>query len=319
MPIPRLRVPRTTRWLVGLGVLGCALCCALPGLATLGLGAGAVAAVWSAMPSTRGTSDAHGAAEPQAARSTRSVATPQGIVDLIAASVDPPSNEISWIGLRFRLGDGWHIYWRNPGDSGGPPTVAWDVPKHVALGELQWPAPRRILLSRLVNYGYTGTVVLPVSLHTRDGHASREPTVITANARWLVCRDVCVPGRATLRLQWPLATEERASVTEWRTEIESAIASVPQPAPAAWQSEAESQSRSFILRLHLDPPAGAATFFPLDPSQIDDAALQQVQTTGGDLRIVLRKSPQLVQEPVVLRGVLALPDRPAVSIAAPVR
>jgi thiol:disulfide interchange protein DsbD len=299
-------------------VIGCALCCALPGLATFGLGAGAVAALWSVAPSTPGTPDAHGGAQDaRSAKSPRSVATPQGIVDLIAASVGP-SPQISWVGLRFRLADGWHIYWRNPGDSGGPPTVTWDAPRDVALGELRWPTPRRILLSHLVNYGYTGTVVLPMRLRTHAG-SPRTPIAITANVGWLVCRDVCVPGKATLRLEWPPSVEERASVTEWRTLIEAAIASVPRPAPGAWQAEVESEPRRFVLRVRPDPPADAATFFPLDPAQIDDAAPQQVQSTGGALRIVLRKSPQLVQQPAVLRGVLALPDRPAVSIAAPVR
>ncbi len=38
----------------------------------------------------------------------------------------------------------WHVYWRNPGDSGLPPEVAWTLPAGFSAGPLQWPAPSRI-------------------------------------------------------------------------------------------------------------------------------------------------------------------------------
>ncbi len=283
-------------------------------MVTLGVGASIAAALWSVAPS------AGPSPEPSPSASPRSVVTPQGVVDLIAASSEPPApRRERWLGIRFRLHEGWHIYWRNPGDSGGPPSVSWDAPPGVTLDEFEWPAPRRISLSHLVNYGYTGDVVLPVRVRVDATARLRAPITLTAHVRWLVCRDVCVPGNATLRLHWPLATDERASVGEWHRRIEAAVAAVPEVAPASWRPTVDVDRDGFLLHVHPDPPADRATFFPLDPAQIDDAAPQQVESLAGELRIRLHKSAQLLHEPDVLRGVLVLPGRPAVTVAASAR
>jgi thiol:disulfide interchange protein DsbD len=43
--------------------------------------------------------------------------------------------------VRFKLADKWHIYWRNPGDSGLPPSVTWASSPQVTAGEFKFPAP----------------------------------------------------------------------------------------------------------------------------------------------------------------------------------
>src|SRR5690242_17206704 len=69
------------------------------------------------------------------------------------------------VGLRFELDPHWHIYWRNPGDSGGPPTIDWKLPEGFQAGEFQWPAPTRMAVGgTLVNYGYEADVLLPLTL-----------------------------------------------------------------------------------------------------------------------------------------------------------
>jgi len=42
-----------------------------------------------------------------------------------------------WIGIRFDLQDGWHTYWTNPGDSGEPPRIEWQLPT-ARLLEFRW-------------------------------------------------------------------------------------------------------------------------------------------------------------------------------------
>ena len=59
--------------------------------------------------------------------------------------------------------DGWHIYWKNPGDSGLPPEVKWEqLPEGVEAGDFKWPAPHAIPLATLMNYGYEHQVVFPM-------------------------------------------------------------------------------------------------------------------------------------------------------------
>ena len=207
--------------------------------------------------------------------------TPQATVELISASAALPTagGEI-WAGLRFTLEPGWHVSWRNPGDSGGPPTVKWQGPAGLTPGEFEWPVPERITLGSLVNYGYEGDIVLPVRLRATAA-AAKTPQTLGADVRWLVCKDVCVPGKARLALTWPASTSE---ATQWKGQIDRALAAVPKSAPAAWKATAVSERDTFVVTLRLDRPAPAtAVFFPIDESQINESAAQAVSASGRDL------------------------------------
>ncbi len=77
---------------------------------------------------------------------------------MLSASASLEAGADTWIGVRFLLEPGWHLYWRNPGDSGTPPMLLWTAPAGVTVGDVEWPAPERIPLGSLVNYGYHGDV-----------------------------------------------------------------------------------------------------------------------------------------------------------------
>lgn len=232
-------------------------------------------------------------------------------VTLIAARPDAAG---VWAGLRFELQPGWHIYWRNPGDSGGPPTVEWRLPVGVSAGPLLWPAPERIPVGPLVNYGYHAEVTLPLFLEFARGAAARS-SLVEAEVRWLICKDVCLNERASLGLALNGGlVSDATSASSW---IDRARAQVPKKAPAAWRSEVTRRGNQFELVVTTDRRIAAATFFPLDESQIDDAAVQRVQVTGHIVRMTLKSSDQLTTTPAVLRGVVAL-DGAAFEIAAAV-
>ena len=69
-----------------------------------------------------------------------------------------------WIGLQLRHPPKWHTYWKNPGDSGLPTTFQWTLPAGVDAGDMAWPVPKRLPVADMINYGYDGTVLLPVPL-----------------------------------------------------------------------------------------------------------------------------------------------------------
>src|SRR5512141_2261573 len=103
-------------------------------------------------------------------------------------------------GLRLKMDNEWHTYWRNPGDTGLPTTIAWSLPPGFAAGDIEWPAPKRIDVSTFANYGYENEVVLPVTIQTPATLAVGTPVTIKAKAEWLVCREQCIPGEANLDL-----------------------------------------------------------------------------------------------------------------------
>lgn len=228
-----------------------------------------------------------------------------------------PPRERNGRGLRFRLNDGWHIYWTNPGDSGGPPTVTWTLPHGVTAGPFIWPAPSRLPLGPLMNYGYEGDAVLPVRL-TVDSAVRQRPLSIRADVRWLVCREVCVSGKGTVALTLPLPAADRTAATEWSERIAAARAAVPKSAPSTWQFSAVSEKEHFVLTITRPERAESAYFFPLVESQVDDSATQAVTANDRTIRLRLRKSEQLTKDPSALRGVLTLASGLSVEIVAPI-
>ena len=249
----------------------------------------------------------------------REVIASHATVDLIADGTDPVAPLT--VGLRFRLEPGWHIYWRNPGDSGGPPTVRWTVkPAGWVPGEFAWPAPQRFSTGPLVNYGYSGTVVLPVpvALAGTRGAAAGTSRELVGEVRWIACQEICVPGAATLRLAFPLATGERAAVGDWQAAIAAARERVPAPAPGGWRATARIAGEDVVLSIRTDGKAEKGTFFPVDQGVLNESAPQKVDVAGWEMRVTQRKSDLLTAPPRTLRGVVVLPSGAAYEILAPV-
>jgi DsbC/DsbD-like thiol-disulfide interchange protein len=240
-------------------------------------------------------------------QSPRLVQAPQGTIELIVSSARVLASGDIDAALRFRLQDGWHIYWRNPGDSGGPPTLRWSLPAGVTAGEIAWPTPKRIPAGPLVNYGYDGDVVLPVSLRVTLAARSR-PLAIGVDVRWLVCKDICVPVRSSLAMTLPLEGNVATSAADWARQIHHARSLVPVAAPAHWRANVTRAAGDFVLSVDTDGVVKSPMFFPLRESQIEDAAPHRAEIDGSRVRLRLARSAQLTAEPDVLHGVLTVGD-----------
>ncbi len=99
--------------------------------------------------------------------------------------------------LTFRLAEGWHLYWKNPGDSGLPPEVAWTLPPGWVAEPLRFPVPRALRQGEAVDFGYEGTVTFLATLRPPTGERSAD-LVFTAALDWLVCKESCVADRGVL-------------------------------------------------------------------------------------------------------------------------
>src|ERR1700757_2228491 len=67
------------------------------------------------------------------------VPIPHGTLELIAEKNWITAGHPFNVALRFELEKGWHVYWVNPGDSGEPPRVTWDLPAGIKAGAIEWP------------------------------------------------------------------------------------------------------------------------------------------------------------------------------------
>ena len=96
--------------------------------------------------------------------SSQSPAESHSKVEIIAQQSPTHPDRLSRVGLLFQLDKGWHIYWQNPGDSGEPPKVQWQLPPGLVAGAIQWPPPTRLGGGAVVDYGYEGQVLLIASI-----------------------------------------------------------------------------------------------------------------------------------------------------------
>ena len=142
---------------------------------------------------------------PALAAESEAVRSPRAVVTLAADVTAVASGEPFRIGLRLRLAPGWHTYWRNAGDAGAAPEIPLTLPDGGSAGEIAWPLPQRIPYGPLVNFGYTGEVLLALLVTPPPSLTAGETYTIEASATWLVCEELCIPEEGVFRLELPIA------------------------------------------------------------------------------------------------------------------
>jgi DsbC/DsbD-like thiol-disulfide interchange protein len=101
-------------------------------------------------------------------------------------------------GIEIRLDPGWKTYWRDPGDSGVPPTFDFSGSENVESVTVLWPAPKRFPDEAGGNsIGYVDRVILPLRVIAKD--PAKQPSVHLKLA-YAICGNMCVPAEASLEL-----------------------------------------------------------------------------------------------------------------------
>ncbi len=233
------------------------------------------------------------------------VSTPEVEAELIAENTALVPGE-NWVALRLRPTPEWHVYWRNPGDSGIPTKLKWTLPDGVTAGDIQWPYPHAESLGDLTNYGYSDeTLHLVPLMVSPDLHAGT--LELKATASWLACRDVCVPGKADLSLTLPRAAQAQTN-PDWVPNFAAARAQLPQTAHD-WPAQFAVSDGSVSLQIDAEPLRGAQhlTFFPYANDLVNHAAATRV-AHDGDTRVRLSQalSEYFVDPPTTVDGVLVV-------------
>ena len=243
---------------------------------------------------------------------------PHGTVELVAEDQSIAPGRTLYVGLHFQLEKGWHTYWANPGDSGEPLRAAWHLPAGMAAGETEWPAPKRFGSPTIADFGYDGETTLLVPIHARASLKPEETARVGADLGVLICREICVPGKAHVSLSLPIKSEPPQPDARSRDLFAGARGSLPRSAPSEWKVTVLERTESFILVASLGRAVNHAAFFPLVESQIDNAAAQKLEQAANGFRLTLRKSDQLLKPVKRLRGVLELSANESYVIDAPV-
>jgi len=212
------------------------------------------------------------------------------------------------IALEEKIAEGWHTYWKNPGDAGAPTEIAWTLPPGWTADAIQWPRPKRLPVGPLMDYGYERTPWLLTKL-TAPANASGS-AAIKAHVTWLVCKQICIPEETNLTINLPVgpASPDPAVAKDF------AAARALLPVASPWKI---TYALAGTLDLYAAAPSLAAAFsaaasnptsadfFPAHTGLIRNAAPQLVGYAKDGL--VLRLTPgAVVKSAGAVEGLLVL-------------
>lgn len=225
-------------------------------------------------------------------------------VALVAEQSQVQPGQTVWVGVHQKIDKDWHTYWSNPGDSGLAPTMTWTLPKGVTASRLVWPVPHKIHVKHLANYGYEGQVLLMSEIKVPSSFAGKT-LQLGGSFSWLVCKEECIPGKAKLALEIPVAqsakpSQEKALFQTFRNKL-------PQVNPKL-QFKAEEEGK--LLKLTFQVPESFAkqwqpvSFYPQTSSMLHNATKQSFTKLGTTWSVKVPKNDYYTGGVEKLKGLL---------------
>ncbi|OOG36782.1 protein-disulfide reductase [Polaromonas sp. A23] len=238
------------------------------------------------------------------------VTTERARAELLAHAPDgvEPGKAL-WVGLQLAHQPEWHTYWKNSGDSGLPTQLQWTLPPGVEAGEIAWPIPKKYPIGNLANYGYSGTVLLPVPLTVTPQF---KPSLlggdleIKLKAQWLICRQECVPEEGEFALKIPA----RSATALYADVFNASFQAQPRPLAGAGTVRIDGgMLRVSVPGLPAEAHGKVLGFFPETKEVIETAAPVTQSWDGKVWNAVVPLSLQRSQSPAVMPLVLTLGDK----------
>ena len=176
----------------------------------------------AALMAVAATLAAGGAAFAAEATAAAWTASTNSKVRLVAGTANDGGGRALLAGVQLRMDSGWKTYWRNPGDSGVPPSFDWTGSKNLKSAEVLYPAPHRFDDADGTAIGYGDEVLFPVRLTLeREG----EPIELKLAFSYGLCKDLCIPNEVSLSLALPADAGQGEALL-----LDGALAQVPKPA-----------------------------------------------------------------------------------------
>lgn len=232
-------------------------------------------------------------------------------VELVAAANAVVPGQPLDVALRIKHDPHWHTYWINPGDSGLATQLTWQLLAGWSAGPIEWPAPERLPVGPLMNFGYEDELLLPVRLTPPASLTAGDMAFIAARADWLMCKDVCIPGSAELKLQLPIKAQ--AEPSQWAAAFARTRALIPQPATLAQAQAAIEGNRIRLAFASSGAAPKSLEFFPFKEGQIEPAAPQPLRGEDGKSALYLTATQPVAADFTQLRGVLVADGGPAAA------
>lgn len=211
-----------------------------------------------------------------------------------------------WLGIELDVANGWHTYWKNPGDLGLASKLEWELPEGFTVDSVQWPYPERFETNEFVNFGYQGKVLLLTRLIPPKSLAEEGELTISVNVHWFACKDQCLPGLEKVSITLPVKAS--SPIINKQTANDFALAREKLP-NKLWNISAQPLKSG--VALHLTPSnmenvsLSDVYFYPDQPGVIDSHAQQDliVDSTRYTLHIKYHNEVNSTEIPYIT-GVL---------------
>jgi thiol:disulfide interchange protein DsbD len=209
--------------------------------------------------------------------------------------------------VKLKMADHWHIYWRNPGDTGFPTSIEWILPEGFKAGEIKWPYPERIAEPPLVIYGYHGEVFLLTEIKAAENIKEGSVVTIKAKVSWLECAQVCIPGEALLQIDLAVK-DDIPKPDQDMLELFANARSVLPLTSSDWRFQAALEDSQIIILA--EPPAWfqdeikSMIFLPYKADIIEYGAKQSFKKTGNSYQLKIKQATGQTQLPDTLKGIL---------------
>lgn len=228
---------------------------------------------------------------------------------LVVDTFLPQKDSTISIGILINLKNDWHIYWRNPGDSGLPTEVDFIVPEEFKVSEIKFPTPEIFSSDEIVNYGYSHQVLLMTDLCIPKNHNQKE-IIISAKLTSLICKDLCKAFDTTLTIKLDL-TKDFYPIKLVSDEFDFTKSVLPK-INSNIKISATKISDSVLLNLNKtvsqNLKVNSFVFYPYQAGVFKNKVKQMIKDTGNYLELVLEPDPFRVENPIYINGIIVIND-----------
>ena len=222
---------------------------------------------------------------------------------LVLPSYGVVPNSTTWVGWWIQREEGWHTYWKHPGNVGLTPHLEWKLPDGFRIENLQFPFPHRVQMAGVKAYGHHGETLYLSQLHVPE-NIDRDQVNLTAKARWMVCENVCLPQYAELSISFPVLESVKPD-KKWDARFSNFRKNRPLQVPEQWNIQATEVGKFTKLSItKCDEFNGQNVYlFGKDYLVCSDAE-QKIRNIPSGFELLLPKPTWPEENPTHLNGLL---------------
>lgn len=218
-------------------------------------------------------------------------------------TVVSPEEELL-IATRYILEEGWHIYWRNPGDSGIPTKIDLNLPEGFEIIDYLWPMPTRFVEGGLTSFGYKDEAMIFVKVKVKKNVKYGEYE-ITGKTNWLVCKEKCLPGSAATKFKFKV--DSISSINPEWDKTEDFRDDMPE---TDWDLEVNTSynEKHFTISVFLDEPTEDISIFPYNEGVFAISKEPIIERTSWGVKIKIEPSELMFEVPKKIQGIIYLEE-----------